>query len=486
MRPIDLRLYLVADMGFFQGTELVDAVMGAVAGGVTLVQLRGKKASRVALVENAKKLLSKLRAAGIPLVINDCVDTALEVGADGVHLGVNDESIEVARSKLGTTAIVGISVDTRTDLSALNLKSVDYVAASPVFHTTTKSNCAKPFGLRGLTALRSACELPIVAIGGMNCGNVEAALRLGADGIAVVSAILGRADVARAARELRNVIDASSDERFLSVVHPPRLLTIAGSDSGGGAGIQADLKTFEALGCYGMSSVTVLTAQNTCGVRAVFAAPSSFVVEQIESVVEDIGVDAVKLGMLFSVPIIQAVSKCLTKLNIRRVVVDPVMVAKGGSRLLNADATTALLEDLFPVANVITPNIPEAEVLTGMKIRSLADVSTAADLLLERCPLVVLKGGHSESESVSADYVASRTQKKWLEYERVHTPNLHGTGCTYSAAIAAYAAHGLDWFAAVEKARAYVQQAIVHGRNRKLGKGFGPLDHAWRMRRSSI
>jgi len=261
---------------------------------------------------------------------------------------------------------------------------------------------------------------------------------------------------------------------------PFRALTIAGSDSGGGAGIQADLKTFQALGCFGMSAVTVLTAQNTCGVRSVFPASPAFVVEQIQCVVEDIGVDAIKIGMLFSVPLIEAVADYLKPLRFEKIVVDPVMVAKGGSRLLEPDAITALKERILPLAGIVTPNLPEAEVLTGMTIRSRDEMQTAARALLEVSPRVVIKGGHLSEIPTSPDFFVSRSEpSRWIERPRVTTANTHGTGCTFSAAIAAYLARGQGWFESTEQAKEFLHQAIVQSADWKVGKGCGPLNHAW-------
>jgi len=262
---------------------------------------------------------------------------------------------------------------------------------------------------------------------------------------------------------------------------PFRALTIAGSDSGGGAGIQADLKTFQAVGCYGMSVITALTAQNTQTVKSIFPVSTDFIVDQLDAVLEDIGVDSVKIGMLFSAAIIEAVADRLGKLANAKIVVDPVMVAKGGSRLLQPDATHSLKKVLLPLASIVTPNIPEAEILTGSKIANAVDMERAADQLLEHCQGVVVKGGHLNTES-SSDFFANRLGlRKWLHYPRVRTANTHGTGCTYSAAIAGYSAQGLAWDEAVAQARAYLQSAIVAGQSMRIGHGHGPVHHHWRF-----
>ncbi len=257
-----------------------------------------------------------------------------------------------------------------------------------------------------------------------------------------------------------------------------RVLTIAGSDSGGGAGIQADLKTFQVLGCYGMSAITVLTAQNTVTVSSLFPSSPAFVADQISAVLNDIGVDAVKIGMVFSTDIIGAVAR----FEFKNVVLDPVMVAKGGSRLLEPDAINCLKEVLLPKASIVTPNIPEAEILTGRKIRSREDMKNAAEELLEKVHCVVVKGGHLENSSSSPDFFITRDGKRtWIEYPRIETRNTHGTGCTFSAAITAFLARGHSHEDSVLRAREFLQKALVSGAKRNMGSGHGPVNHNWAM-----
>jgi hydroxymethylpyrimidine/phosphomethylpyrimidine kinase len=254
--------------------------------------------------------------------------------------------------------------------------------------------------------------------------------------------------------------------------------TIAGSDSGGGAGIQADLKTFAAHGIYGTSAITAVTAQNTSGVRAWQAVPVDLVVAQIEAVVTDIGAHAVKIGMLANAAIVRAVARTIEDLELPHVVLDPVMVAKGGDRLLQEDAVDELRVALLPLAHVITPNIPEAEVLAGHPIRSLAEMREAACRLREfGARVVVVKGGHlSGSESI--DIACTALGIVELRGPRLSTPNTHGTGCTLSAAIAANLALGLEDAPALREARAYLEGAIRHAP--AIGAGHGPLEHFWR------
>jgi len=261
-----------------------------------------------------------------------------------------------------------------------------------------------------------------------------------------------------------------------------RVLTIAGSDSGGGAGIQADLKTFAALGCYGTSAITALTAQNTLGVSAIHPVPPDFAAAQIAAVFEDIGADAVKIGMLYSAQLIRAVAEQLRKYAAGNIVLDPVMVAQSGDRLLEDDAVGAIRDYLMPLSNVVTPNIPEAEVLVGRRIRSLEDMQAAAhDLGRYGSEAVLLKGGHlEEADSSDLFYLCRENRFVTLAAERITSRNTHGTGCTLSSAIAAYLARGEHLENAVRQAKTYITAALRAGAAYRLGNGHGPVHHFFR------
>ena len=253
-----------------------------------------------------------------------------------------------------------------------------------------------------------------------------------------------------------------------------RLLTIAGSDSGGGAGIQADLKTFHAFGCYGMSVLTAITAQNTQGVQGVFDLPPEFVALQLESVVNDIGVDAAKTGMLANAEIIHNLSQTIEQLDIPHLVVDPVMRAKGGDLLLRDDAQQALIEEIIPLAELITPNIPEAEVLAGMSIKNKDDMREASKVIHNKgAKNVLVKGGHRKEDAVDVLFDGSECTEYFAE--RVQSKNTHGTGCTYSAAIAANLAQGHELKKAISISKKFITKAIRSSLD--LGKGIGPLSH---------
>jgi hydroxymethylpyrimidine/phosphomethylpyrimidine kinase len=259
-------------------------------------------------------------------------------------------------------------------------------------------------------------------------------------------------------------------------------LTIAGSDSGGGAGIQADLKTFAAFGVYGTSAITALTAQNTVAVTAVHLAPPAFVVAQIDAVVTDLGCDAVKTGMLATAAIVEAVAAAIARHHLPNVVVDPVMVAKSGDHLLAGEAVDAVRRQLVPVARVVTPNIPEAEVLSGLTIRTLADAEAAGRAIRAMgARAVIVKGGHLDRDDI-VDVLVEGDRLVHLSGPRVPGVHTHGTGCTFAAAIAARLALGDDVEAAARAAQAYVREAMRAGV--PLGGGHRPLDHQWAMRRS--
>jgi len=262
-----------------------------------------------------------------------------------------------------------------------------------------------------------------------------------------------------------------------------RVLTIAGSDSGGGAGIQADLKTISANGCYGMSVITALTAQNTVGVSGIHAVPVEFVAAQMEAVLSDIGVDAIKIGMLFSPELIRTVADNLRKFNIRTIVLDPVMVAQSGDKLLQDEAIEALKQYLLPMAALITPNLPEASVLLGRDTFTTAAIEQAAvELAAMGCANVLIKGGHLEGgDSNDCLYLGEEQRMVILPGERIPTRNNHGTGCTLSSAIAAFIARGEGIENAVRLAKDYITGAIRAGAEYTIGHGHGPVHHFFRF-----
>lgn len=262
-----------------------------------------------------------------------------------------------------------------------------------------------------------------------------------------------------------------------------KCLTVAGSDSGGGAGIEADLKTFAAIGVYGTVAITAVTAQNTQEVRDIHVLPAASVMRQIEAVVEDIGIDAVKIGMLATAEIVEAVAACVRDMDLPRVVIDPVMISKSRNRLLAEDAVDALKRKLFPLAAVITPNLDEAEVLTGRSIGDLSEMMEAAKALCELGPrYVIVKGGHLAGQALY-DVLYDGHDCFVFPHCRIDTPNTHGTGCTFSAALASYLALGDDIYIATHNAQRFLRQALAHSLG--LGGGAGPTNHLAKLYKES-
>ncbi|MCE5262959.1 MAG: bifunctional hydroxymethylpyrimidine kinase/phosphomethylpyrimidine kinase [Deltaproteobacteria bacterium] len=257
-------------------------------------------------------------------------------------------------------------------------------------------------------------------------------------------------------------------------MRPVRILTIAGSDSGGGAGIQADLKTVTVLGCFGMSVITALTAQNTLGVHGIHEVPPEFVAAQFDAVATDIGIDAAKTGMLATSDVIRVVAGKIRQYRVEKLVVDPVMVAKGGMSLIREEAKRTLIAELVPLALVLTPNIPEAEVLSGIGIATLSDMKEAARIIGRLgARHVVVKGGHLAGEAADLLYDGHGFQN--YSAPRIATADTHGTGCTYSAAMAAFLGRGMDVSEAVAAAKRYITEAIR--RAWRVGGGHGPTNH---------
>ena len=466
MKTFDLSLYLVTDRSLAAGRSLTEIVRQAVRGGVTMVQLREKNCSTQAFIEQATALKQVLQGTGVPLIINDRVDVALAVDADGVHIGQSDMPYKEVRRLLGKDKIIGLSVESMQDIDVANSLDVDYIGISPIFATPTKTDTAVPFGLKGTREAVQRSIHPTVAIGGIHLSNVADVRAMGVDGVAVVSEIMTASSPYSAAKRM-------------SPKHYKRVLTIAGSDSGGGAGAQADIKTISALGCYAASAITAITVQNTLGVQAVEGISIPVITGQIRAVIDDIGVDAVKIGMLHSAQVVKAVADTLREYHIQNVVLDPVMVSTSGHRLIEEDAIEALMTELMPLARVITPNIPEAEILLGHKLTCQDELPAAAQELAEKCKTsVLLKAGHLKEErltDVLYDYETSRIY--YLPSKRIYSRNTHGTGCTLSSAVAGFLARGNNLPTAVKHGKQYISVAIQAGTEYKIGHGFGPVHH---------
>ena len=543
----DLRAYFVVGPDDTKGRPVADVVAAALRGGATFIQLRAKHADARDLTAMAEAIAAVIAQAGkadtVAFVIDDRVDAAwqcreLGIKVDGVHIGQDDMMPEQARALLGPDAIIGLSAETLPHIKTANALpdgTIDYIGAGPLHYTATKPDAAAveadgtkhALGIAGAQLLCEASRYPVVVGGGVHADDVPALARTAADGWFVVSAIAAADDPERATRELlqawiavrgdaRHGVAASAASHLQSdaaappqcgaamfdVKQPhglPPVLTVAGSDSSGGAGIQADLKTMLANGVFGMSAITSLTAQNTTGVRAVQNADPSILADQIDAVFEDIPPMAVKIGMVSSAALIETIADRLTAHQARNIVLDPVMVATSGAKLIDDDAVAALTTRLFPLATVITPNMPETEALLEQAlqerssanddpaarllsegIRAEADMETAARTLAEHFGCAVLvKGGHGVKDAndvlVEPDGTAT-----WFTSPRIDNPNTHGTGCTLSSAIASHLALGETLPQAVRSAKDYLTGALAEQLD--LGHGSGPMDHAWRWR----
>jgi hydroxymethylpyrimidine kinase / phosphomethylpyrimidine kinase / thiamine-phosphate diphosphorylase len=457
-------LYLITDSD--QDNRLAQRVRAALAGGVRVVQYREKNRPAEARLATARELAALCRQAGALFLVNDDAQLALACAADGVHLGQGDGPIAEARSLLGPKRLIGRSARTVEQALLARQEGADYIGLGAMYPTGSKTD-AQLVGVERLRQVRQAVDLPIVAIGGIDAGNAGALLDAGADAVAALSAVMSDPSPALAARELSLLFN-----RRLPWPRG-RVLTVAGSDSGGGAGIQADLKTITLLGSYGSCAITALTAQNTLGVHGVQPVPPAFVSAQIEAVLADIGADLVKTGMLFSAEIVAAVSQAIAR-HALLAVVDPVMIAKGGAALLQQQAVDAFRQHLLPHTWLLTPNLPEAEALTGRPVRDEAQMEDAARQLQRMgARHVLIKGGHLEGEAVDLLLVGNNLHR--LASPRVATASTHGTGCTLSSAIAAFVAQGLPLLEAVRGAKEFINQALATVV--PLGQGHGPVNH---------
>lgn len=464
-----LLLYAVTDSRWLQGASLIQQVEAALKGGVTMVQLREKNMDEESFKQEALALKTLCQQYQVPLIINDNVKLAKEIDADGVHIGQQDCQLETARALLGPDKIIGVSARTLAQAQAAYEGGADYLGVGAVFSTTTK-NDASTISYETLKAITHHTPLPVVAIGGISLDNMLSLIGSGIAGIAVVSALFASKEIIQDAKELK--------ARAWRLVHPQlhTALTIAGSDCSGGAGIQADIKTMLANRVYAMSVITVLTAQNTTGVSAIYEVTPEFLKQQMDSVFQDIYPEAIKIGMVSSHELIIAIAQKLKQYQARHIVVDPVMVATSGAKLISDEAITALKEYLFPLAQVITPNILEAQVLSGMDIKNEADMIAAAKKIYDLYGCAVLvKGGHQVNDA--NDLLYEKGNYQWFKGKRIFNDNTHGTGCTLSSAIASYLARGSTLEEAVDQAKKYISGAL--NAMLDLGNGSGPMDHGY-------
>ena len=471
-QPLDLKTTRSAIHGMYLITDdrdteqLVSHIEQALLGGVRIVQYRDKvrnSSEKLQLAITLRELCQRYQSL---FIINDSVELARDCGADGVHLGQKDGSIAAARQALGDHAIIGVSTRTVDMATTAEQQGADYIGVGSVYPTGTKLD-AVHIGLAGLTAIRAAVHLPIVAIGGITTSTLADVIAAGADASAVVSAIMADPQPSVAAKEMSLQFNINQPRPH------GRVLTIAGSDSSGGAGIQADLKAISLLGCYASSVITALTAQNTLGVSAIHAPPAEFVQQQLQAVLSDIGTDIIKTGMLYSTEIIETIADTLTD-DTLLCIIDPVMIAKGGSNLLQQSAIDAFILRLLPKAYLLTPNVPEAEALTGITINDLDSMEKASrQLQTMGARNVLLKGGHLDGDPI--DLLLQGDECYHFSGKRIDTPHTHGTGCTTASVIATLLAQGTSLYRAVEQTKKFITHAIMTAP--QLGQGHGPINH---------
>jgi hydroxymethylpyrimidine kinase/phosphomethylpyrimidine kinase/thiamine-phosphate diphosphorylase len=457
-------VYLITD----QGDHLVERVLCALSGRISVVQYRNKKKDDPDRLTHGMEIKELCARAKIPFIVNDDPKLALALDADGLHLGQDDIDPAEARRLIGPRKIIGVSTHNLAEALHAENAGADYIGLGAMYPSTSKE-IQHLAGIASLAEVRAAIRIPIIAIGGINRDNAAPLIDSGADAVAVIAAVLGNREPGLAAAELSLLFNRKAE------FPRGKVLTIAGSDSGGGAGIQGDLKTITLLGSYGASAITVLTAQNTRGVSDIHAPPPSFVGEQLDAILSDIPIDVVKTGMLYSPEITALVADKLLEFNRKIVVVDPVMTAKGGTSLLASDALIVLKERLIPLSYLLTPNIPEAEKLTGLVIVDEEGMQEAARVL---CSMgarnVLIKGGHLP-EGVAVDMLFDGKGFTRFAAPRILTKTSHGTGCTLAAAIATFLAQGEPLPKAVARAKDYVTLAIKLAQ--PMGKGRGPVNH---------
>jgi len=554
---LDLSVYLVTDPGICGERGVPAVVQAAVAGGATAVQIRDKHASAAGLLATVVAAADAIdaHAAAHPgaarplLVVDDRVDVvlaALARGArvDGVHVGQSDVPADLVRRMLDAASpdrhlVLGLTANAPAHVEAVRALpsgTVDYLGVGVIRPTTTKPDHPAPLGHDGFGIIAGLSPVPCVAIGGVDVGDVPAIAAAGGAGTAVVSAICAAEDPEAAARELAEAWararsgataepDAAARTRESEAADPaapggpadatsrepvgrpatadptrvPRVLSIAGTDPTGGAGIQADLKSIAANGGYGMAVVTALVAQNTTGVREIHVPPVAFLRAQLDAVSDDVVIDAVKIGMLGSAAVVDEVADWLRAVRPPVVVLDPVMVAQSGDALLDADATAALRR-LLPLADVVTPNLPElAALLDAPEADGWDDaLAQGRDLASRHGVRVVVKGGHLRADdcpdalvtphrlagagagSGSSDAgggTGSDPAVAIVAGPRIATTSTHGTGCSLSSALATLHPRRGDWLAALTEAKSWLTGSLAHADDLEVGSGAGPLDH---------
>ena len=457
-------LYLITDDN--RDGKILVKVKAALTGGARIVQYRAKNVrpdERRDIAEQLRSLCHKHEAL---LIINDFPELAREVDADGVHLGQEDMPPVQARQIVGRDKLIGISTHSVDEALKAEAQGADYIAFGSIFPTSTKEDTTL-VGLKNLSMVRKAVRIPLVAIGGITPQGASQTIDAGADAVAVITGIMADDDPGRAAREYALLFN-----RYKTFPRG-RVMTIAGSDSGGGAGIQADIKTITLLGSYATSVVTALTAQNTQGVKDIYSVHTDFVEQQLEAVLDDIGTDTIKTGMLNWGGSVWRIAQIIEERSLLTVV-DPVMVAKGGAALLDDVALDSLISRLLPQAYLVTPNLPEIAAITGIHPQNTDEMIEAGrHLQMLGARNVLIKGGHMEGDAT--DVLLVDEEQHLFSSPRIDTRNTHGTGCTLASAIATFLAQGYPLKQAVERSKRFISIAIEHAV--QIGHGHGPVNH---------
>ncbi len=458
-------VYLITD----QHEQLLERVGQALRGGVSVLQYRPKNRPFDECLHEGEQLKRLCSQFDTRFIVNDDLELAHKLDADGVHLGQDDGTVRQARQRLGADKLVGVSTHNLAEALQAEKDGADYIGFGAIYPTESKVISHLP-GVSGLSEVRGQVKLPIVAISGIRPSNACRVIEAGADALAVISSVLSSPRPEVSVAELRLL--------FNRLTPYPRggVLSVAGSDSGGGAGVQADLKVITLLGSYGASAITALTAQNTRGVKSIHSIPPSFIKEQLEVVLSDLPIDLIKTGMLHTPAIIEVLAEYLSEQrHYYPVVIDPVMVAKGGASLLELDAVNAFQQYLLPLAYLLTPNIPEAERLLNCRISTVADMETAArELHNMGAANIILKGGHLNAPD-AVDVLFDGQQLHHFSSVRYFTSATHGTGCSFASAIATFLAQGEPLKEAVGLAKQFISNAIRLAR--PMGRGHGPVNH---------
>jgi hydroxymethylpyrimidine kinase/phosphomethylpyrimidine kinase/thiamine-phosphate diphosphorylase len=460
-RLADARIYVVAPSRIAAG-RLAECIPALAAAGMDVVQLRDRTISDEELVAEARACASAAQSAGVLFIVNDAPELARSSGADGVHLGQEDTDPADARALLGHERLIGRSTRGGEMLAAAQAEGADYASVGPVWETPTKPG-RPATGLSPLRPAARSARLPWFAIGGIDEARVGRVAACGATRAVVVRAVTETPDPARAVRRLR--------ARLLEA--KPRVLSVAGSDSGGGAGIQADVKAISQSRGFPLTAVTALTAQTTLGVEAVHAAPNDIVARQIHAVARDIGLDGIKTGMLASADLVETVAAALAEArdSVLEVplVVDTVLRAESDAPLMEPGGEEALRRHLLPRATVITPNLIEAQALAGSDSDDSAELSRR--LHDAHGCAVIVTGGHGPSAD---DVLCEGGRVTRIPGVRLSRATTHGAGCTHSSTLATLLARGLPLHDAAAGAKAAATAAVRGGR--PFGEGAGPVD----------